>query len=444
MGTVRWRHVVGLVALFALSAAPVCAFTVQPVVSPGGIEAWLVEDHTLPVVSITFGFEGGGATDPSGKEGRAYMTAAMLGEGAGKLDSQAFRRVLESRAINLSYGSSMDATTGSLRTTTETLDEAFDLLRQTLTAPRFDKAPLERLRQEYLVSLAMEGEDPGSMAGRRMDAILFGDHPYARSLEGTPDSVRALRAGDLRAYMKSTMTRDRLNIGVAGDITPQQLGILLDRTFSRLPASGTAPHVPPATLALDGGITVVDADVPQSVALFAERGIGIRDPDIYAAMLIDYTLGGGSFASRLMDEIREKRGLVYGISTSLGGLDKAPLLSGRFATSGEKVAETLALVREEWRKMASDGLTEAELEAARAHLTGAWPLGFTSTSSLAGRLYDWQVHHMPLDYFQTRNSRLQAVTQDDIRRVARRLLDEKRLTFVIAGRPQGLDTAPVP
>ncbi|NKD55240.1 MULTISPECIES: M16 family metallopeptidase [unclassified Haematospirillum] len=445
MGIVRSHGLAGLVLLFLLAVAvPARAFTVQQVVSPGGISAWLVEDHTLPVVSVAFGFAGGAATDPVGKEGRAYMTAAMLGEGAGKLDSQAFRRVLETQAINLGYGSSMDATTGFLLTTTGTLDEAFDLLRLTLTAPRFDKAPLERLRHEYTASLSLKQEDPGDAAGRTMTALLFGDHPYARPLEGTPQSIRSMRVKDLRAHMKSSMTRDRLKIGVAGDLTPSQLGTLLDQTFGSLPATGTAPAISPVVPALDGRVTVVDMDVPQSVVLFNDQGIDPRDPDIYAAMLMDYVLGAGSFASRLMNEVREKRGLVYGISTSLRGLDKASFLSGHFATSGDKVAEAMDLVRAEWRKMAEDGVTEDELDAAKANLAGSWPLGMTSTGNIANRLYDWQAYDRSPDYFNVRNARLQAVTREDIKRVARRILDEKRLTFVIAGRPQGVESTPAP
>lgn len=428
--------VTGLVAGAAV-AVPAGAVQGQRVISDGGIEAWLIEDHSIPVIAMEIGFRGGAALDPPGKEGLAHMVSGLLDEGAGDLDSLAFRRALETQAISIRFDVGPDVFSGSLRTLTENRERAFELLRLALTAPRFDAEPVERIRAQILTGLKFDAEDPQQIAQRRLAALMFPDHPYGRPPKGTPESVKAITVDDLRGFVRTRLTRDRLKIGVAGDITPDQLKSLLDKTFGALPETGAAPTVADVT-PRTGMTEVVEKDLPQSVAVFAETGLPREDEDFYAAYVVNYILGGGGFASRLTEEVREKRGLAYSVYSYLYPLDHAALVIGGTATNNARMGESLQVIREEWRRMAEEGPTETELADAKTYLTGAYPLRFTSTPNVAAILMSMQMDGYPLDHLETRNDKVEAVTLEDARRAARRMYDPAELSVVVVGKPSGV------
>ena len=427
-----------ILAAYATSPAS-AAVEVQRVVSPGGIEAWLVEDHANPVVSLALAFRGGAAAlDRSGKEGTTELLAAMMNEGAGDLDSQAFQRALEENSIDFRFDAGRDAFEGSIRTLTRHRDLAFDLLRLALTVPRFDADAVDRVRAQLLASLAQKVEDPDYIAARAWWRLAFPDHPYGRPVDGTAESVAALGADDLRGAVGEAFARDRLVLAAVGDITASELALLLDRTFGQVPAASPAVEVPRAEPVL-GDTVVIERDVPQSVAVFGQGGIDRDDPDFYAAYVLNYILGGGGFASRLTEEVREKRGLAYGVSTYLNTLEHSAVWQGQVATQNERVAESLHLIRDEWRRMAETGPTAEELSDAKTYLTGSFPLRLTSTGSLAGFLVDIQLQELGIDYVEKRNGLIEAVSLDDVKRVAARLMTPDRLSFVIVGRPKGVE-----
>ncbi len=439
MGSLRRMSIVALF-LFASLAFPVSAraVEVERVVSPGGIEAWLVRDKTMPLVSIEFSFRGGAAYDPPGKAGLANMVAALLDEGAGELDSQAFQRRLEDRAIRLSFGVGMDTFRGSLKTLNRTRDEAVDLLRLALTAPRFDPEPVERVRQQFLSALSRRSTDPGYVAGRVWSRVVFGDHPYARPDDGTEESIKAITVEDLRRFARERFARNLLIVGVVGDIAPKELGALLDRAFGGLPERFDLPALAPASFLGRGDVYVVEKDVPQSTIVFGQPGIARDDPDYYAAYVMNYVLGGGGFSSRLYREVREKRGLVYSIWSYLNPMAFGATIGGGAGTKNENVAETLRLVRAEWTRLWREGVTERELADAKTYLTGSFPLRLTSTDRIARFLVAMQYHRLGIDYLDRRKDLINAVTRGDVARVARKLLDPEKLTIVVVGRPEGV------
>ena len=418
---------------------PSAAAEVQRVTSSGGIEAWLVEDHANPVVSLALAFRGGAAAlDRLGKEGTTELLAAMMNEGAGDLDSQAFQRALEENSIDFRFDAGRDDFEGSIRTLSRHRDLAFNLLRLALTAPHFDVNAVERVRAQLLASLAQKVEDPDYIAALAWWRLAFPDHPYGRPVNGTAESVAALGADDLRRAVADAFARDQLLLAVAGDITAGELALLLDRTFGQLPAASPAVEVPPAAPIL-GDTVVIERDVPQSVAVFGQGGIDRDDPDFYAAYVLNYILGGGGFASRLTEEVREKRGLAYGVSTYLNALEHSAVWQGQVATQNERVAESLHLIRDEWRRMALSGPTTEELGDAKTYLTGSFPLRLTNTQSVAGFLVNIQLQKLGIDYVEKRNGLIEAVTLDDVKRVASRLMTPDRLSFVIVGRPKGVE-----
>ncbi|RMD63609.1 MAG: insulinase family protein [Alphaproteobacteria bacterium] len=435
-----------LAALVLLAmAGPARAVEVQRVVSPGGIEAWLVEDHTNPILSLDLAFRGGAALDPAGKEGLANMVSGLIDEGAGPLDSQAFQGRLQELSIRLSFNASLDTFGGTLQTLSETRDEAFRLLRLALTEPRFDAEPVTRIRSQILAGLAQEAEDPRSIARRTLSKVLFPDHPYGRPVSGTQLSVPRITVEDLRTFVKERFARDTLVIGVVGDITAQELARLLDETFLALPATAASAAVPSAAVAGDGAVVVVEKDVPQSVVAFGHEGIRRDDPDYYAAYVVNYILGGGGFASRLYKEVREKRGLAYSVYSYLNPLDHAALVVGGVATQNGRVAQSLEIIRREWGRMGETGPSAQELDDAKTYLTGSFPLRFSSSGRIAGMLVGMQLENLGIDYLDRRNAFIEAVTLDQARRVARRLYDPDRLAVVVVGHPTGVTpTAPAP
>ena len=432
------RLVLFIVLLVTPQMAPAVAAEVQRVVSPGGVEAWLIEDHMVPVLSLRMAFRGGAALDPEGKAGTANMAASLIDEGAGDLDSEAFQKRLADLSISLGFSAGRDSVEGRLGTLTENRDEAFRLLALALTEARFDAEPVQRVRDQIATSLARRAVDPGWIASRTFMELVFAGHPYARSVDGTPESVAEITADDLRAFVKTRLARDNLIVGVAGDITAAELAPLLDKAFGALPKTAGAVDVPAATLRNGGETVVIERPVPQSVALFGEAGIPRKDPDWYAGQVVNYVLGGGGFNSRLMEEIREKRGLAYGVSTGISPYDKASVMIGQVATQNARVAESLDLVRQEWKRMAEEGPTQEELDDAKTYLIGSFPIGLDSTGSIAATLVAMQRYDLGIDHLDRRSALIEAVTLEDARRVAKRLLDPAALTFVVVGQPEGV------
>lgn len=425
-------------ALLSLAAAlPARAIDIQQVTSPGGIPAWLVEDHSIPFVALNIAFRGGASVDAPGKRGAVNLMTALLEEGAGERDATAYAEALESLGATTSFDAGDDAVTVSLRALTENRDEAADLLHDALTTPRFDADAVERVRAQVQSVIRSEATDPQSIAAKEMARRAWGDHPYGSSLNGTAESVAALTADDLRAAKDRVLARDRVIVSAAGDIDAAALGALIDRILGDLPAQATAPLPPPAQLKLTGETTVIDWDSPQTVVSFAQAGLPMSDPDYFAAFVLDHILGGGGFSSRLMDEIREKRGLTYGVGTGLANKVLGETWQGGMATANDKTAEAVALVREVVGNI-REGVTDKELADAKTYLTGEYPLRFDGNGKIAGILTGMQLMGMPRDYVNTRNGMIEKVTAADVKRVADRLLDPAKLEFVLVGRPVGL------
>ncbi len=428
--------------LLLIWAAPAWAVPpVRKVVSDGGIEAWLIEDHTHPVVHLSLSFRGGAALDPADRGGLASLLASLLDEGAGDLDSQAFQGRLEDLAVELSFEAGRDGLHGTLKTLTRNLDPAADLLRLALTAPRFDREPVARMRAAILARLERAASNPDDIARRAFQAAMFPDHPYGRPAAGDPDGVARITVEDLRGALRDRLARDALVVGVFGDITPDRLRGLLDQVFGGLPATAATGAIRETKAAAGGRLRVIARDIPQSVILFGHGGPKREDPDFYAATVLTHILGGGTFSSRLHEEIREKRGLAYSVGLSLWPLDHAGLILGSAGTANERAAETVEILRREWSRMRESGATAQEVDDARTYLTGSFPLRFLSGSRIARMLVGMQVHDLGIDYLDRRNGLISAVTRADVARVARRLLDPARLEFVVVGRPEGLAPA---
>lgn len=424
-----------LAGLLAAAPLPGQATTVERIVSPGGIAAWLVREPSVPLIAVDFAFRGGANQDPVDKPGVATMMASLLDEGAGDIDSTTFHERVEAKAIEVSFGATRDYISGSLRTLTENQDEAVELLRLALTAPRFDAADVERIREQLLAGLRRATTSPNDLANQRWWATAFPDHPYGRPVRGTLQSVPTITVEDLRTFVRSVFARDALKIAIVGNIDAAAASKLVDRVFGNLPATGGLSSVALASPQGLGRKIAIDLDVPQSVVLIGGAGIPRKDPDFMAAFVLNHVLGGSAFSSRLYKEVRETRGLAYSVYSAVFPLDYAALFMSGTATRADRAGQTLEVMEAEIRKLAESGPTEDELVKAKSFLAGSYALRFDTSAKIAEQLVQIQLENLGIDYIDKRNGMVEAVTMADVKRAAKRLLDGGMLVTVV-GRPQ--------
>lgn len=401
---------------------PANAIEIQEVVSPKGIKAWLVEDNSVPLVSMRFSFKGGTSQDPGGKEGLANLMTGLFDEGAGDLDSDSFQERIDNLGGEMSFTASPDSVSGSIRMLAENRDAVSDLLALAVNKPRFDQDAVDRIRQQIVASLEASQRNPSTIASRKFSEVLYGNHPYGRPDEGTVKSLQSISREDLATFHRKNFARDRLTVGVVGSINAKDLGEMLDKVFGDLPANAELVPVPDAKLAL-GTTTSLSFDMPQTSISFVYPAIPRKDPEFFAAYLMNHILGGG-FTSRLYAEVREKRGLAYSVSSSMALRDHVSALTISTATRPEKAQESLKIIREQVAAMANDGPTEAELQAAKSYLKGSYAVNnLDSSVSIADTLVGLQEAGLDREYIDKRAELIDAVTLDQVKAIAKKLLE---------------------
>lgn len=426
-----------VIALFLVALPVHAASEIEEFTTPGGIEVWLVNEPSIPIVALEVSFKGGTSLDLPGKEGATYLMTGLLEEGAGDLNATEFLEATEQLAAGYSYRAFRDSVSIDAEMLKENMSEAIELLRLALVEPNFDEKAFERVKSQVLSGLSQDKTDPDEIASATLRALSFPDHPYGTRDEGSLETVGRLTRDDMVEAHKNALVQSRMFVGAVGDITSEELGPLVDRLLGDLPQDG--PALPqPAEMAVDGGTTLIDLATPQSVALFGHKGIAREDPDFFAAYLLNEILGGSGVESRLMREVREKRGLTYGVYTYLAPFDYAAQMMGSVASANDRIADAIQVIRDEWALLAEKGVSEEELNDAKLYVTGAYPLRFDSNAKIAGILVGLQLTGLPSDYIKTRNDNMHAVTLDQVNDMAKRLLKPEELRFVVVGQPEGL------
>lgn len=437
------RLLVAFLLSFSLGS-PAFATEVKEVVSPGGIKAWLVEEHALPLVAVKIVFKDSGfAYDPASKEGRANMTSALLMEGAGDLDSRAFNEALENSAIQLNFGTDEDLLRASVESLSEHKEKAFSYLAMALTKPRFDSDAIERVRSQTLSIIKRQEQQPGYLVHRGWQKLAFGAHAYGNPFLGTKESVAKLGKSDLSDFARRYITRENMLVAVVGDITPADLGRLLDAHLAGLPARYD-PDVKVKDMQLPQAAQqiVIDNDIPQSMIMFGAQGVKRDDPNYFAAYVMNYILGGnGSLSSKLSQEIREKRGLTYSVNTQIDPMIFGASWHGGFSTRNAEVGKALETLRTTLKEYAENGPSDTDMADAKKYLTGSFVLGLDSNSDIANYLISMQLYNLGRDYLDKRNSLIKAVKKEDVKKMAAQLLTPDKLLVVIVGKPT-LDVKP--
>ncbi|WP_315920531.1 pitrilysin family protein [Mesorhizobium sp. SP-1A] len=407
------------------------ATSIQDVKSDKGITAWLVEDYTVPIVAVRFVFDGGSSQDPDGKEGLANLMTGLFDEGAGDLDSAAFQKRLDDVGAEMSFEETRDGIYGSMRMLAQNKDDAFDLLRLAVDKPRFDQVPIDRIRGQIVSGIVSNERDPNTVAQKKWLAALYGNHPYARPEDGTKESLARITATDLHAAHNAMFARGGLHVAVVGAIDAETLKRQLDRVFGDLPQDQSLRPVPDVQLRL-GQQLQVEYDLPQTALQLAYPGVRRDAPDFYAAALMNQILGGSNFTSRLFDQVREKRGLAYGVNSGLVNYDHASALVITTATRSDRAGETLAVVRDVVKRMAEQGPTEAELTAAKDYMVGAYAINnLDSSSSIAATLVELQLDHLGIDYIQRRTDYIRNVTLEQVKAAASKLLSAAPAVMIV-------------
>lgn len=422
------------------SAVTASKVVIQDIKTTKGLTGWFVATPEIPVFTIALNFfEAGNASNPKGKSKLGDLLADLLDEGAGERNSLEFKTYLLENNINLSVSQSNRAFSISIRTTKDKAEEALKVIGDILKKPRLDEASIKLSIQQMLSSLNQSQHSEKEAAKDLAEEILFGDHPYnTQTLKAIKD-IPTITVADMRGYLKSHCAKENLRFSIAGDITIEEAKRLLDQYLGDLPEKYAGNKVPDVTPKLDGKVTVKKMDIPQSQILFFQPGIARKDPDFYAAYILNKILGDGNFESRLWNEIREKRGLAYTIDTDLNWDDHTNYLSGNTGTENKNVKEVITLIREQWQKLLATGITQAELDFVKKRLMGSYPLGFASTMKIVGLMSSYQYDGLDPDFINARNAKIAAVTLEDINRVAKKLIQPDKLTFIIVGNPEGLD-----
>jgi zinc protease len=439
----RLRHLLAvLIAVVVALPTGAGAVDIKPVTTLMGLRAWLVQDKSAPAVALSFSFAGGTASDPSGQAGVTNLMAVLLTDGAGALGAQAYRQRQEDAAASVSFSASLDRLSGSLRVLSANRDEGFELLRLALVQPRFDADMVEQRRAQIVAALNQANQRPASVAARTLMETEFAGHPYAGNPDGTPDDVKRLTPQNLKQRAQALLMRNGLIMAAVGDIDEAELGRLIDRVFGALPMGVPAALPPDWQPPTKARTIVVERPVPQSTALMGLPSITRDDPDWYAALILNHVLGGSGQQSRLFTEVRDKRGLAYGASSSLRSYRKAGLLVISTASANERIAESLRVVRGELGRLRNEGPSEAEFANAKTYLTGALALSLDSSGAIAGLLHSMQVDNLPSDHLTRRAALINAVKIEDVRRLARKLLREDVMTTVVVGKPVGVTAEP--
>lgn len=405
-----------------------------------GISGWHVEAMDIPVLTISICFRNAGdKNDPAGLAGVAEFLCNMIDEGAGEYNSVNFKGLLLKKNIRLSISQNSDSIFVNLRSTRENIKDLFEILTLILTKPRFDDDALARVKKQILTSLQQSLHSENQIASDTFNQQAFPQHPYGRSTQTDIAGIQKITKADLQKYMKERLALDQIRITSAGSISVEDLKACIDTAFKNLPATAAPSTVRDIEPTYTGQITVVDMDIPQSVILFYQPGLARKDKDFYAAYVLLKILGDGGFKSRLWDEVRENRGLAYGIDSDLRWSQHSYYTIGSTATANANAGQVVEIIRKEWEKIKDKGVTQKEVDFAIERLTGAFPLGFSSTPQIVGLLNNYQQDGLDPDFINRRNDQIRKVTVDDVNRMAKTLIQPDKLSFIIVGKPEGLN-----
>ena len=431
------KYFIALTVATIAAFAQAQSFQIQALTSPAGHNLWLVEDHSNPIVSMEITFKNGSYQDPVGLEGTAAILGWLFNEGAGTLSAEAFQGIMSDESFSISADAGFERTTVTLQYLTENQDLAVDLLTSAFSEPRFDADAIDRAKDYFEAQVIRRQNGPGQEFSDLFGPLQYGEgHAFLRYYNGTLDSLAAISRQDLLDAHQRTYTKFDVEVNAVGDIYPENLGKIVDLVLQDLPDGQQAPIRPAPDAPATNVELVTDYAQPVTFVIGSANGIDHNEPDLNAARVADQILGGDGLSSRLFQAVREEAGLVYSIGSSLSASRDFGRIGFRFQTANDNVDEALSLTFDVIREFAEDGPTEEEVERAIDLITGSYPLRFQTSLDIVGYMNTLRVLGLPPEFPTVRNAQYEAVTIEDVKRVARRLYADKDFLIGMIGRPE--------
>ena len=426
------RFLVALLLGLPLSAQ--AALTLQNWQTPQGTRVLFVESHELPMLDISVDFPAGSARDPAGKAGLAHLTHGMLDQGAGGLTDTAIAHRLADVGAVLAGNFDRDRAGVTLRTLSSATEKtaALDVLARVLQQPDFPPAVIKREKQRLISAIREAEADPGTVADKAFYRALYGNHPYAHDESGEPAAIAQLARDELLAFYRTHYSAPNAVISLMGDISRAEAEAIAARLAAGLSRAAAVPALPkPASAAAT--TTHIAFPSAQSHVLVGAVGMARNDPDFFPLYVGNYVLGGGGFDSRLMREVRDKRGYAYSAYSYFMPMREAGPFQLGLQTRLEQTDDALKVAQATVRQFIADGPTEAELTQAKSNLTGGFPLRIDSNKKILDYLSVIGFYHLPLDYLDTWVDKVNAVDVAAVKQAFARRIDPDQLVTVIVG-----------
>lgn len=399
-----------------------------------GGKVLFVETHALPMVDIKLVFAGGSARDGD-IPGLALFTNALLNSGAGKWNANEIAEQIDGIGARLDTDSARDMALVTLRSLNDRdkLAQALKILRAVVSEPQFNRADIERDRQRLLAVLQHKQQQPESVADDAFNKLLYGSHPYAHPSEGTPESIKRITRDDLLAFHRQYYVAHNAVLAMVGDLSRRQAEAIAEQILGALPAGKVAPPLPDAEVVPRARQQRIAMPITQTHIIIGQPLVARGDEDFFPLYVGNHVLGGSGFGSRLMNEIREQRGLAYDTHSYFVPMAAAGPFRAAVQTRNDQAAEAQRLLKETVERFVMEGPTADELNKAIKNITGSFPLNIDSNSDLIDYLGMIGFYDYPLDHLQTFISRIRAVTAEQIRDVFKRRLQPENFATVIVG-----------
>jgi len=426
-------------ALIAFCIAPALSYAadLKPirVVTENGMTLLIQDQPSLPIVTVNVLVKAGAVLDPDAKAGLAYMVGGMLDEGTKTRSATQIAQEMEFIGAEFAAKAANDFATATLRILKKDADRGFTLLADILINPAFEEKEVTRVRSELLGELQGEKDDPGTVAGKAFDEIIFKGHPYRRPTNGDEKTVAKVTRQDLVAFHDKFYRPNRTIVAIVGDIREAEALALVRKHFGKWTKKEVSlpPFSSPEPLQ-KSVLKLIDKDLTQATVALGHVGIDRKNPDFYAVSVMNYILGGGGFSSRLVNRIRDEQGLAYDVDSGF----EANVMPGRFSvtlqTRNAAANQAIAAAMAEIKRIRAEPVSDQELADAKAYLIGSFPLRLDTTGKLAGLLTVVELHGLGLSYFQDYLKAIAAVTKEDILRAAQKYINPGLYALVVVAK----------
>jgi len=437
---VKRNIIIAIAIILCLLTSPAGALDVRREVLPNGLTLLVYERHNLPVVQVSVGIDAGTIHEPKEKAGLSNLVATLLTHGTSKRTAEEISEEIEFVGGSLSASGGRDYITVGLSVLKKDINLGFDLLSDVILNPVFPEDEISKEKELIKASLKSQEEDPVFIASREFKRALFGEHPYGRLITGTAGTIDRISRDDLIDFHRRFYLPGNTIMAVVGDITYGEVRDLIDRYFKDWGGKNQSRPLLEDLKPLRGiRLIEIDRDLTQATVIIGHLGVKRSNPDYYAISVMNYILGGGGFASRLMQNIREERGLVYDIYSLFSADKYGGYFRVVFQTKNESADLAIREVFKEIRRIREEPVTEKELQDAKAFLIGSFPLRIETSARIASFLVAVEYYGLGVDYMEKYREYIGSVSRDDVLRVAKRYLDPENILLVVVGKEEKIN-----